>query len=285
MNTAWCIDWLSMTFKRDITDLDIRKGMSFGFPLKTWTQTQPRFGYAVAFTHPFGHSVMANYNRPEMGVHLSMTGRALKSLAEGGVSSTTVLDWSLAEGAKMTRIDLAIDVFDVAIDIAALKNVARVSNAPGSAKKMRLWQDEGEGCTLYIGARSSEKFLRIYDKAAEQGLKDRPWVRFELELKGQAARTASIQMSLLSDKERPLFIQGLIKALFNPDDPLFQSIMASDAVTLQTTKDTEDNTIDWLLNTVAKTIAKTIIRRSDIDLWSMFQEAIRINLEQLEAHQ
>lgn len=278
MNTAWSIDWLSGTFKGNVTDMDIRKATQFGFPLKTWTPTQPKFGYGQAFLHPLGHLVMANYSRPEMGVHLAFGGRALHSLAEGGQPATNLLAWMMNEGAKITRLDLAIDVFDLAIDPIALAKCERVKNDPGSAKKWSFVGGHDEGKTAYIGSRKSEKFLRIYDKARQTGRDDILWTRFELELKGDAARAAGAQMMLLSDLERPIYIKGLIRALFNPANDDFQAIMDAPAIALKTTKDTEDTTLKWLLNTVARSIAKTMMNRADQDVWGALVKAVHENL-------
>lgn len=281
MNTAWSIDWFSSTFKTGVTDLDIRKATSYGFPLKTWTQVQPRFGYAFAMVHPFGHYIMTNPSREVMGVHLGFTGRALRALVEGGRPATEILGWALANGARPSRLDLAIDVFDVEINPLTLAKKPRVQDAPGSAKKTQFVEGDEGGKTAYIGSRKSEKFLRIYDKAVETGDMSRPWTRFELELKGDAARVAAIQMNLLSDLERPKYIAGLIKGLFNPADDTFQEAMNADAVILTTTKDTEDKTLGWLLNSVAKTMAKTMKARGDVDVWNEFVQAVHANLVNL----
>jgi len=283
MKTAWSIDWLSVTFKNGVSDLELRKALSFGFPLKTWQQTQPRFGYSAAFTHPLGLLVMANYGRPEMGVHLALSGRALKSLAEGGQSATAMLDWVIKQDGKITRLDLAIDAFEVEINPLKLAACPRVALDPGTARKWSSVESANGGKTAYIGSRKSERFLRVYDKAAEQGRQGELWTRFEIELKGQSARVAGQAMSLLSDAERPHYIKGLIKALFNPDDETFRQVINADAVLLETTKDTDDNTVDWLINSVAKTIAKTMVRRADVDLWNEICVAVHSNLVALGA--
>jgi len=279
IDTAWSIDWISGTFKGDLNDLDIRKVCTFGFPLKAWTQAVPRFGYSVCFIHPFGHYVMANYGRPEMGVHLAFTGRALRSLSEGGIEAASMLSWMLEQGAKITRLDLAIDAFDLDIDPMLLAQAPRVPDAPGTARKWSFVKGHDDGCTAYIGSRKSEKFLRIYDKAAEQGLKDRKWVRFELEFKSDAAKAAAHHFGLLGDAERPGYIKGLIRDLFNPQDETFQAVMDAPAQALKTIKDTEDNTLEWLVGAVAKSIAKTMQRRSDLDVWGMIVEAVHANLD------
>lgn len=281
MNTAWSIDWLSVTFKNVQSDLDIRKATCFGMPLKTWSEMQARFGYSAAMSHPFGHYVMMNHARPEMGVHLAFTGRSLRTLSEGGIPATQMLAWALDHGARPTRLDLAIDVFDVEIDPIELAAKPRMTDSPGSARKWSSLQGDKGGKTAYIGSRKSEKFLRIYDKAAETGDRSRPWTRFELELKGDSARAASIQMNLLTDLERAEYIAGLIKALFNPNDETFQAAMKAEAVVLKTVKDTEDKTVRWLLNSVPKTLAKAMKARGDLDLWNEFVRAVHANLVNL----
>lgn len=278
MNTAWSIDWLSGTFKGQVRDIDIRKHTSFGYKLRAWAEMQARFGYSSAMIHPFGHYVMTNQGRPEMGVHLAYTGRALRAIAEQGIEASSLVQWFVESGANITRLDLAIDVFDVEIDPMALAQCARVKTEPGTARKWSFVKGHDNGCTAYVGSRKSEKFLRIYDKAAEQGRNDILWTRFELELKGDSARAASRAMSDMTPDERPIYIKGLMRALFNPDDTMYQEIMNCPAAVLKTTKDTDDNTLDWLMNSVAKTIAKTMMRRADVDVYALLIEAVHANI-------
>lgn len=282
MNTAWTIDWVSSTFKTGISDLDVRKALSFGFPLKTWTQTAPKFGYKVAFVHPFGIVVMANYARPEMGVHVILTGRSLKELSDRGVPGPKMLDWVFQEHGKVTRLDLAIDVLGTHIDLMSLGYSARVKDAPGTARKVNFYGGN-DGQTVYVGSRSSEKFMRIYDKAAEQKMQGALWTRFELELKGDSARAAASQMMLLSDLERPEFIKGLMKSLYNPDVQVYQDVINAQAIPLETSKDVQDNTVTWLMNSVARTLAKTMVRRADIDVYNEFIAQVHANLVALGA--
>jgi len=201
---------------------------------------------------------------------------------EGGITALSMLEWVLGEGGRVTRIDLAIDVFDQDIDIVALASTPRIKSAPGSCRKWNYFKGHDGGCTAYIGSRKSEKFLRIYDKAAEQGITDRKWTRFELEIKGDAAKVVAEQVAALKEGEHALYIKGIMKAMFNPDHPLYQEIISAPAHIVTTNKDTDDNTLEWLMNSVAKTLAKTIERRSDVDVWEMFKEGVLANLAYIE---
>ncbi len=285
ISNTWCIDWLSATFKGSITDTAVRDVVSFGFPKRAWTHGTPRYGYSFMMSHPFGHSIMSHPNRPEMGVHLSFTGRSLRSLGEGGITALSMLEWVLSEGGRTTRIDLAIDVFDEEIDIVALAGSPRVKAAPGSCRKWNYFKGHDGGCTAYIGSRKSEKFLRIYDKAAEQGLPDRKWTRFELEIKGDAAKEVAIQVAALKEGEHAAYIKGVMKAMFNPEDELYQRIMSAPAHIVTTNKDTDDNTLEWLMNSVAKTLAKTALRRSDVPVMEHFLAQVAANMNALLEHQ
>lgn len=221
---------------------------------------------------------MSNPGRPEMGVHVSFTGRSLRSLSEGGITALEMLNWGLKEGGKTTRIDLAIDVFDQDIDIVALAGTPRIKEAPGSARKWKFFKGDDGGCTAYIGSRKSDKFLRIYDKAIESGQRGRPWTRFELEIKGDTAKVVAVEFAALQEGEHAAYIKGIMKAMFNPDDPFYQQLMNAPAVLVKTDKDTDDNTLEWLMNSVAKTLAKTILRRSDVDVWSEFATMVEMNM-------
>ena len=278
MNTAYSIDWLSVTFKGQATDLDLRKALSFGFPLKTWGRDKGKFGYQQAFIHPFGIMVMSNHARPEMGVHVSFSGRALRSLAEQGQASIDLLKWAINQGGRISRIDLAIDVFDVEINPIELAKCARVKDVPGTARKWSYVKGHDGGTTAYLGSRKSERFLRIYDKAAEQGRSDILWTRFELELKSDSARAAGAHFALLGENERGGYIKGLIKNLFNPDDEVFQTAMEGNAEPLKTAKDTDDKTLDWVMGTVASSVAKLMARRADVDIWGGFVQQVHANL-------
>lgn len=278
IENTYCIDWLSTTFKGGISDLAAREALSFGFPKRAWTVGTPRFGYANLMMHPFGHSIMSNPGRPEMGTHVSFTGRSLRSLSEGGIDALDMLRWSLKEGGKATRIDLAIDVFDEVIDIVALAGTKRIKAEPGSARKWKFYKGDDGGCTAYIGSRKSDKFLRIYDKAIESGKIDRPWTRFELEIKGDAAKVVAAEFAALREGEHAAYIKGVMRAMFNPDDAFYQRLMSAPSVKVKTDKDTDDNTLEWLMNSVSKTLAKTILRRSDVDVWQEFVQMVQMNV-------
>lgn len=88
---------------------------------------------------------------------------------------------SLPSCFRLSRLDLCIDV-PVEIDLLSLY---RRQKSESGKIHCTLINNQ----TLYVGSRKSERFWRVYDKAAEQGLVG-PLYRIEVELKGNRARQA-----------------------------------------------------------------------------------------------
>lgn len=281
INKSWCIDWISVTFKNTIVDTAAREALSFGMKPKDWSEGIPRWGYSIKIEHPFGHSIMFHPGRKEMGLHIQFTGRALKTLADGGIPALQMVRWCNKEQGSFSRLDLAIDCYDEIIDIPSLVQGKRVEKEPGNARSWRVVRGHDGGCTGYVGSRSSEKFLRVYDKAVETGQLERPWTRFELELKGDTAKAAGHDLNSMDEKDVGAYTAGLIKASFNPENEQFQRIMSAPSVHLPTKEKTDDTTLNWLLETVSKTVARTIARRTDVDVWTAFQSAVQMHMTSL----
>lgn len=92
--------------------------------------------------------------------------------------------------AKLTRIDLAHDIYDGAaysVDRADADFDAGLFNCGGrnpNHEQRGNWKHpSGKGRTLYIGNRDSGKFCRVYEKGRQLGDKTSEWVRVEVEMK------------------------------------------------------------------------------------------------------
>jgi len=280
MDTGFSLDWLSFTVK-GITDIQVCNALSFGQPYEAWTPVKGLHGYKLAKQHPFGQIVMSNPDRRDMGVHAMMTGRAMAKLTEGAYDTLNLLPWVLKEGGRISRLDLAIDLHDTPVDIPGLSRCQQVKGAEGSALKWNLLTGSDGGATLYIGSRKSEKFMRVYNKAAQMGLPGVEWTRFELEVKAETSRTIAAALSALKRDDVPAYVKGLMRALFNPIDETYQKVMDAPAVQVPSTKNASDNTIEWLLNSVAKTMANQQRLHHDIDVIGLFMDSVAANMQQL----
>lgn len=125
------------------------------------------------------------------GVLVDLSGRACAAL---GARLIPFMRWCLERG-KVRRVDFAID------DRRALLSYERLAEAiaaGGMVARARGYHwvlggvsatGERTGWTLYVGSRTSEAMVRLYDKRAERierGAGDcgAPWVRCELEASG-----------------------------------------------------------------------------------------------------
>ncbi len=120
-----------------------------------------------------------------------------KACAAMGERLLPFLGWCVEHG-HITRLDLALDdrrglvTYDRLV--AAVEAGAVVSRARRCSWTVGRATDDGSlaGWTLYIGSRTSEGVVRIYDKRAERqervgAVGAGSWVRVELECKGELA--------------------------------------------------------------------------------------------------
>lgn len=125
-------------------------------------------------------------SRSEMGVHISLPSSAL-DLA--GVSPEALIVDLSNEGAKFTRIDFAADDLKGTLDLEIIGKAVKARQYVARSKKWTHIENSEGGQTYGFGSRSSDSYIRIYDKAAEQNVPGH-WIRVEIELKRERAQAA-----------------------------------------------------------------------------------------------
>lgn len=100
---------------------------------------------------------------------------------------------------NVTRLDLAFDDHTDIIDVYRVESDVRDRNYVSQSTKSEItWSDDQDtdiqGLSVGIGSKKSKVYVRIYDKAAERGFKDRHWVRVELQLRDDRAIVAMAQI-------------------------------------------------------------------------------------------
>lgn len=193
--------------------------------------------------------VMASEPDDRMGVHVSWGGSALQT-----VNPRAVLRQALAMGANITRIDIAID-WPHNLLLGSMKMWLDMGDAETRARDWNLITGR-KGQTLYVGSRTSEKFLRIYDKAAEQGI-DGPWFRIELECKGDSARGIAQHV----DSEGYVYFGDIIKGFcdFPKYDPWQQATTSPTLLEGIPRPEKRRDTFSWLMKSVAPSVAKLLV--------------------------
>jgi hypothetical protein len=225
-----------------------------------WTEkaveTKPVNGYKVAARYADGRVEMSHPDQPNMGIHVIMPAQTLKALGEDDL---WLLEFFLSNGARVTRIDTALDVFDMPLDFNELWELAKAKEYECRLRLPPLrTSDAMHGDTIYFGRMKSSVFTRIYNKAAEQNY-DGSWVRVETVFRHSRANNAAKLMV-----KRELDTGALIRGHLNlPRLQWWTDVMTMKAEKTKFDRSTGDNRATWLMKSVAPTLAKEIFLRGD----------------------
>lgn len=153
-------------------------------------------------------------------------------------------------GLNVTRVDVAIDVKGAGVTVPQFAEAYRKGHT--GRKYVNSYVEGTTGSTFYIGSRTSEKMVRIYDKAAESG-KEGDWIRFELECKGDSAIGA---LNSLYKRDFGVFA-GLIASMYGVPDSalnhLFRDVITEGDIKIQ--KDESDG-LGWWIKSVAPALSR-----------------------------
>lgn len=218
MSFSVALDWLSFTLKGNSDEN--KSVLSKIAPLNSRSPIAPRFGYEYGHTYSTGVSTYFSPNRAEMGLHVVVPGSSLRMLEQSGVSTRQLLSLVVAAYGKVTRLDLAKDAINEGIRLEDISRIAMRGTRTGHAKSISEITSSSGGRTIYVGSRSSDRFARLYDKAAQQGL-DEDWKRMEIECKGDVAKTLA---RVLAEPhiDWNATIGGMMSRMMNVDEESYQ---------------------------------------------------------------
>lgn len=282
MQTSIALDYLSATSKQHSIN-QVLERFAFGIEFDLWITAKALNGYEHALKHPYGHIVSWNTKRDDMGINVLFTGLPLKELHDRGNNNLEMIRKLFEAEFKFSRIDLAIDIHGVKVDLEELQRAPRT----GSVNKLPVLIKDGpnceEGATLYIGSWQSDKFIRIYDKAGEQELNGILWTRCELVVKGRTATKIAARISIMKDEEVGKFTQGVILGMYNPENEVFQQAMDAEPERVASTKDINHGTYDWLMSSVSKTLARVILELPHRNVEQTFMKEVQKHIRELAA--
>jgi len=278
------IDWISCTFPYEYSS----RWKSCVHPADTnhYIESKARNGYQHATTYASGAVVMVNHDRPEMGWHVIYTARAINQLKEiSGVTQKQLLQ-HLSSGAKVSRLDIKLDVKDSGLIIEDLYNDAKAGRIETKSRSVGYVEsaktgDEIGAATCYVGSmKKRKKLLRVYDKTAQsQGFGDLK--RFELELRSRAALAPVKRLKSTNEQQWGEIIGGLIKGFcYWPENPAIIEIFNDlTAIKIGVTQEPVGNTKLWLLNVCAPVLAKQSILDSSLfgEFWERVAEEIKMH--------
>jgi putative DNA relaxase len=180
------VDWIEGT----IVDKPVRVALPLvkGLLAAVDWQELDRGGYGYECSAMVADSgrVFWSLHNPRMGVHVSLPSSAISVLC---ADPAGLLRELVSLGMKVTRVDFAFDDKSGLLDLEQIGQSVEAKNYVSRSRKWTFMKNEEGGQTWAFGRRSSDSFIRTYDKAAEQHV-DGHWVRVELELKDKRAEAA-----------------------------------------------------------------------------------------------
>jgi len=215
-----------------------------------------RWGYAAMRTFDDGRVVLTGSERLAMGTHVVMSASTLANIySRYGVSPHDLL-MTLSDADRVTRIDVCVDVqrgsldFDV-MDAELVGKQARTK--ADVAHRFRALN--GAGDTIYVGAASSQKRLRIYDKSAEQQLSDMEWTRIELQCRKPVANV--LRREIVTRPGDESVIPGAIRGFCDfPEYGTWTRIFDVAPILFSAPKPERDGMFEWLINCAAPSLAR-----------------------------
>lgn len=128
-----------------------------------------------------------------MGINTSISGKGCRYIESQGIDLWSLLfRLSRSDKINITRLDLALDTSVKLID-KLRRNIDTkkyISKSRSISYICKSGKDSTRTETIYIGSRSSDLMIRIYDKAIEQGLEEQDWERWEIVLKKDKIKEA-----------------------------------------------------------------------------------------------
>jgi DNA relaxase NicK len=168
----------------------------------------------------------------------------------------------IAASENVTRLDLAVDCyFEPPVPALSLKVYRNAGHRPslnGRPPKETLYVDTDGGSTLYVGARASENFGRLYDKGAKEKACPRgSWWRWETELKGRVAVATSDSL-VRSDDYRVAIVGEVAHWFARRTGHTYTSSHRLGTLVGPRQPSTVDRQLKWLATGVRPTVAALI---------------------------
>lgn len=275
------VDWLEGTFKIG-TPINLPAILSQNF-----VEAKAFNGYKTASSYADKRVHMSNIDRPEMGNHIVWNGEACGMCP---INPVDLIKHLRAYGFSFTRIDFAIDLINCNIDPAQATEEINNGKCKTRAQQFPFWAEakpkqtpeqierygehENKGYTQYIGKKASEIYARIYDKAAEMGIKQ-DHVRVELVVRHDRANQAATAVSYGAD------FRGMVVSFVNFEEwSEWNKAMAAPEIELPKEQKI-GNTEKWLLDSVAPALARVIFLSPTGGFFDKFTDEVMMRLSEL----
>lgn len=280
VSSEFTIDWVNATMSVESAST-VGSRLLVGKRIEKIDPPMPR-GYNAGILYESGAFLVWNTGREDMGVMLTLSGSALRWMYARGENWKALLIKLKEMSARTSRIDLAIDIRNSSILLSDMgEESLKPYKGKGRTPNYLPVGTQKKGWTVYVGARTSEKFLRIYDKSLEQKDGSVGWIRIELELKGMAAHAVGWEFPSMAECDCVGMAQGLMGAVADFKHEDYQFALRSRVVGFGIPKKPKSDTLKWLTETVAKTLARQVAKTPDEPILEQFWDGVREELTRL----
>lgn len=268
------IDWISCTRKKQTHRPTYTAHPSL-HDWENWAECSALHGYTSGGKHTTGVRVFHSDKRVDMGYHIQYSGSALRRVEEyNGTTAMDVLDHHVDEKHHFSRLDIALDMINTGVVVDYFENAflqqKAITRIKTAAKTQSLTH---EGHTFYIGSQKrKKKLVRVYDKAAEQGLKG-DWVRVETQIMGIPATVAA--KTIHDSQSKQTAMAGVMKDICDfPTIVQWSEVMENiQAVEIGSISSEKGDTRKWLIEQCVPALAKELTL--DSSFWGEFCDALK----------
>jgi DNA relaxase NicK len=267
MQTNGKIDWLTCTLHGCG---NIRQALPGELNLGLFAKLDRGFnGYTEAFRADCGALVQMS-ERTDMGININLPGTAMALVRESGMTERELCIYLDSQGAKASRIDLALDILQPReLTPAFFEAEYRAGRVLSAARQLSARRDtDGKselGAGVYLGAPTSDRMLRVYDKGLETKSQDaNRWIRFELQCRREQSQAH--MRAVIEIPNTRAIVNKAIANFVTMDSQEFKEAIVDRDAEIDPVPRKEHATLTWLLDQTAPAAAAFQVDHPDIDV-------------------
>lgn len=211
------VDWIEFTCLGDCEELgtaEKEKIEAWGFDIEKFKPLdRGLLGYKKRLWS--NYTQILYHGNAGMKTHIILSGKGVRAY-EVNKPAEHLISMLTHEDVGFTRIDLALDIKDGSIEFTQLLKYLNNNHIVTRFKKYKYVvekeiNEDGQqvlGESVYFGSRSSNIFVRIYDKAKQMEIKG-SWIRIEIVYKDDHANALALYIAQGEKNIGELFSQTL----------------------------------------------------------------------------
>lgn len=215
------------------------------------------------------------------GVHLALSGSALARLREAGLTDRALCQHVTDNNGKAARLDVAVNLHGGLLTVQDIHRAymqGRAKTPARSGLRFKGLNMANDGLTL--GNRTSARFMRCYDKRAEQHLEGETWLRFEVECKRKVAQNVALAVAN-SDNTRAVCNRVVKDYMDIPSEAEYVAALADNNALIDDVPRKLTSYDKWLIEQVAPSIVQHSMDDPDKDYLAILTSAVEALREAL----